>query len=305
MQYYLQLQYKLLNRRLIDFGLPPWAGYSLACLGFLGGSVYLFLRVDFAPYIYGILALSIVLLHGNVRRNEFLKIGYPGIDYLKIRLLENLAIASPFIAFLCFKQHYLIAGLLLLGSIGAVWLNFSNRIQFTLPTPFSKTPFEFLVGFRSNFGLNLLACFLLIIALQVDNFNLGIFALLLVFLISLGYYGTPEAQFYVWIYQLDARRFLMHKLKTALLHSSILTLPIAVCLVAFYPENWWIILAVLLLGYLYLTCMVFAKYLNFPHKINLAQSIVIGMGFWFPPLLLGIIPFFYTKSLQKLKEILP
>lgn len=304
MKYYLKLQFTLLNRHIRAFGLPPWAGFFLGLLGFLGLSFYLFKRVDFAEYVYVAVALFLVLQHGNARRNGFLKTCYTPLAYRRIRLVENGLIALPFIAFLAFKQCFFGMGILATGAIIAFWIDVSRNFQLWLPTPFSRTPFEFLVGFRASILLILLAYFLTVMAWKVDNFNLGLFSLLLVFLLSLGYYGKPEDRFYVWIYKVGPKAFLRHKLQTALWHSSILAAPITLSLLVFYPENLWIILAVQLLGYLYLSCMVLAKYLNFPHQINLAQSIVIGISFTFPPLLLALIPFYYTKSLQKLKEVL-
>ncbi|MFM9952142.1 MAG: ABC transporter permease [Saprospiraceae bacterium] len=304
MRYYFKLQHTLLNRHIIDFGLPPWAGYLLGFLLFIGLSVFLFIKVDLADYIYGFIAMGLVLNHGNVARNECIKSCYSKSNYLKIRLIENVLIAAPFLAFLLFKQCYLAAGLLAIGAAIAAFVNFSQTLNYALPTPFYKTPFEFIQGFRSAFLLVFFAYFLTLMSIKVDNFSLGIFSLLLVFLISLSFYSSPEDKFYVWIYNFSPKQFLLHKVKAALLHATMLCLPITVSLWAFYQDYWWAILAVQGLGYLYLTCIVLSKYLNFPHKLNLPQSIVIGLGLWFPPLLLGIIPFFYTKSVKKLKEVL-
>lgn len=304
MKYYFKLQYTLLNRHILDFGLSPWAGYLLGLLLFIGLSIFLFARIDLAEYVYGFLVLGILLNHGSVLRNDFIKSCYLRSTYLKIRLIENALIATPFLIFLGYKHCYVIAGGLAVGALIATFINFSRSLNYALPTPFYKIPFEFILGFRSTFVLILFAYFLTFMSIKVDNFSLGIFSILLVFLISLSFYSNLEDKFYVWVYNFSPKQFLLHKVKTALIHATILCLPATVSLLAFYPESWWAILAVQGLGYLYLSCIVLAKYLNFPHKLNLPQSIVIGLGLWFPPLLLGIIPFFYTKSVKKLKEVL-
>jgi hypothetical protein len=41
--------------------------------------------------------------------------------------------------------------------------------------PFYKYPFEFTVGFRTNYFMFFITYFLAIMAIHVDNFNLGIF----------------------------------------------------------------------------------------------------------------------------------
>ena len=50
--------------------------------------------------------------------------------------------------------------------------------------------------------------------------------------------------------------------------------------------------------------IVLAKYAAFPGVISLPQALLIAFGLWLPPLLLGIIPYFYSQSIKKLKEIL-
>jgi hypothetical protein len=208
------------------------------------------------------------------------------------------------VAFLLVRQCWISAGILTLGALLAVMVNLTRNFNFTLPTPFYKTPFEFLLGFRKTFLLVFFAYFLTLMGILVDNFNLAVFSLLLVFLISLTFYSKPESRFYVWVYKVSARQFLFHKIRTALLHSSILALPVTISLLAVYKEFWWAILAVQVLGYLYLSCVMLAKYLNFPEEINLPQSIMLGIGLGIPPFLLWLIPFFYAKSLKKLKEVL-
>ncbi|MBK7030860.1 MAG: hypothetical protein IPH45_17355 [Bacteroidales bacterium] len=52
----------------------------------------------------------------------------------------------------------------------------NSRWNFTIPTPFSKHPFEFAVGFRKTFLAWLFAYFLTIMAISVGNFNLGVFS---------------------------------------------------------------------------------------------------------------------------------
>ncbi len=304
MKYYFRLQFTLLNRHIRDFGLPPLAGYPLALLGFVGLSFYLFTKTGIAEYIYLFISLALVLNTGSAQRNGFLKSCYSKPVYYKIRLLENGFIAAPFLVFLLFKQCYVTFGLLILGAGLAVFVNVGQVFKFSLPTPFYKHPFEFTVGFRRNFLFVFFAYFLTLMALAVDNFNLGIFSLLLVFLIALGFYANPEGPFFVWMHNRSSKEFLRYKVSVALFYSTLLCLPVTASLLLFYPQYWGAIAAVQGLGYLYLTCVVLAKYSNFPYKISLLQSILLGLGLWFPPLLLGIIPFFYSQSVKRLNEVL-
>lgn len=304
MQYYFRLQHIMLNRHLTDFGLRPSVGYLLSALLFVGLSLYLFVRTSFAEYFYVFAAGSFVFNLGETGRNDFLKGCFSKADYVKIRLLENLLLAAPFLLLLCYQRCFGSAAALALFSVAAVWLQFERRFNVALPTPFHKHPFEFMVGFRKTFLFVLLAYFLAFMAVWVDNFNLGIFALLLVFLISLSYYGEPENKFYVWVYALGPRAFLFQKMKIALLHATLLALPVTVGLALFFGDRFGIVAGVQGLGYLYLLTILLAKYSAFPGKINLPQSIFIALGLWLPPLLLGILPFFYKQSVKNLQALL-
>jgi hypothetical protein len=60
----------------------------------------------------------------------------------------------------------------------------------------------------------------------------------------------------------------------------------------------------LLLGYVYLVTIILAKYSGYPNEMNLLQGILIGISLLFPPILIGIIPFFYLQSIKRLNDIL-
>lgn len=304
MPYYFSLQYRMLNRYLQDVGLPPVIGYLLALAVFTGLSVYLFLKTGLAVYLYSFIALGLVLQLSDTRRNDFLKTCFDGWNYRLIRFSENALLALPFALFLTIQGAWVAALVVLPAAMALSLFHFEQAFQFTLPTPFYKRPFEFLVGFRQTFLLLILIAVLLGIAVWVGNFNLGIFALALIFLVSLSYCGNPESMFYVWVHALGARAFLQRKILTGFWHVTILSLPFALVLGAFFPGNWYIILLVQGLGYLYLALIILGKYATYPQPIGIPQGILIGLGMWFPPLLLGILPFFYQQSVRRLIDVL-
>jgi hypothetical protein len=304
MRHYFKLQLTLINRHISDFGLRPALGYMLAFVLFIGLSLALFIKTSLAQYMYLLAAISFLLNLGERSRNEFLKSCFKEGEYRKLRLLENAFIALPFMFFLIYESCYL-AALALAGCAPILaFMQFKVVSNFTLPTPFARWPFEFATGFRKTFYLHLFAYFLTLMAILVDNFNLGIFSLLVVFVVCLTYYAELEADYYIWIHAQKPKGFLWNKIKTALLYSSILTLPITGVLCGFYPHYFHIILAVQLLGYGYLSCFILAKYAAFPHPISLPQSILFAACFAMPPLLLLVIPYFYRQSTQKLNRIL-
>ena len=219
-------------------------------------------------------------------------------------MIENAILSIPFALFLIFKQEWLLALVLPMVAGSLALFNFRNQLHYTIPTPFSKFPFEFIVGFRNTYYLFFLSYFLTFMAVQVGNFNLGIFAILLVFGICLSFYAKPEEEYFVWIFSKSPKSFILSKIGFALICSTILVFPILIGLMIFFTANWWILLIVLCAGYLYLITMVLAKYAAYPREINVPQAVIITLGVWLPFLLLGIIPFFYSKSIKSLNRFL-
>lgn len=304
MREYFKLQYKLTNRKIADFWIQPIIGYLCLLLGFVGLSMYLFYKTNFAPYIYILISIYFLTKLSETKRNDFLKICFSNRNYRTIRILENMIITFPFIVFLIYKLQFYPAIILIILSILLALLSFKTAYSITLPTPFFKKPFEFTVGFRNTFYLFIIAYFLSIIAVVVDNFNLGIFSLMLVYLSVLTYYFKPENKYYVWSYALTPIQFLGEKIKTSLLYASLLCSPIALLLGFYYFNSITIILLFMLLGYLYLITIILAKYSAYPEEINLTQAIPIGISLVFPVILIAIIPFLIDLAIKQTKDIL-
>lgn len=304
MKFYFILQFKMLSRKLKDFGLNPWLAYLLILILFIGLSIYLFYKTEYAPYIYLLIGLSFVMRLSKQTRNEFLKNTFSKANYSRIKIIENLLIAIPFCIYLSIESYYLIAGFLFIASIGLGLVHFKKVYSYSLPTPFSRHPFEFPVGFRKSYPLYIIAYFLTVMAIIVGNFNLGLFALVLVPLVCLSFYSTPENEFFVWIYSSTPQQFLQSKIKVALLYTTLLSLPIVVALGFYYLQNIHLVLLILGLGLLYVIVVLLAKYVAFPNEINLPQSILIALAIFFPPLLLALLPFYYIKSKNNLKVYL-
>ena len=304
MKEYFSLQLKMTNRKLIDFGLSPCIAYVLLAVGFIAFSMILFSKTEFAQYIYLLGAFSILAKLSEVQRNNFLRSTFLNTLYYKLRIIENVIIVLPFAAFLIYKQSYILVIVLLILALIMALVKVKNVFTFSIPTPFNKRPFEFIVGFRNTFYLIFLAYFLTVMALIFDNFNLGVFSLLLVFILSLYFHSKLENEFYVWIYAMKPKEFLFHKIKNALFNSTLLIFPIVIALTFYFNNDLKILVIFLALGYVYLMTMVLAKYSAYPYELNLPQAILMGISLLFPPFLVVLIPFFYYQSLQRLNAIL-
>lgn len=304
MKKYFTLQFKMLNRQLIEWGIEPIFGYASGLFIFSILSFQLFNKTQYADVIYIVIALSQVIKLNEVVRNNFLKLTYPTIDYLKLRVIENWIISSPFVIFLIYTNKYLFASFLLISSTLLILLVLKSKSNYYIPTPFFKYPFEFIIGFRTNFGLFLFTYFLTIMSVIVSNFNLGIFSLIVTLMGCVAYFTNPENKFYIWIYSLSPKEFLYTKTKMIVYYSTILCLPILICLSIFFYNKIDLILGIQCLGYLFIYMTMLAKYSVFPDKLNLRYGIVLALTIWLPPIILLIIPYLYIESTKKLKELL-
>ena len=128
--------------------------------------------------------------------------------------------------------------------------------------------------------------------------------MLLVFAITLGYYAKPENSYYVWSFSLSPKMFLIHKIKIAMLFSSLLALPVALILAIFFPGKIEFMLLFFLVGWAFLVCMIVSKYAAYPDELNLMQAILMSLCIWFPPLLIVLIPYLFFKSQNRLSSLL-
>ncbi|SDC33112.1 hypothetical protein [Niabella drilacis] len=304
MSFYFRLQFRLLNRHIQDFGLSPLWGWLLGATGFFLFSWLLFSKTSFALYLYLLLAASWLLQLSNRKRADFLKVIFPAYTLRSIRMTENLIVVAPFVLFLLYRQYFLAALLLLPASLVLSFFHYSAVIRSAIPTPFGKKPFEFVTGFRQSLLFFLAAYLLAGIGIFVDNFHLCLFACGVNFLLILSFYTRPEPLFYLWSFAFTPAGFLKEKIKTALLHTTFLTfIPLAALLIA-YPGKWWLIAGIQLLGYLYIIQVILVKYTAYPGEIPVIQTLIFLGSIFFPPLLLGLIPFFYSRSVNRLATYL-
>ena len=247
--------------------------------------------------------IIVILLFGENKRNDFLKFNFTNKFYL-IRFIENTIFAIPFIIILIFGSNYISALIALIIAIMLIPYQTGKSFNFVLPTPFSKKPFEFSVGFRKGFVAIIISYLLAIISLIFANFNIGVFSIILLFIIFLSFYIEPENEYFVWSHIITPKQFLWNKIKMALINSSLLIAPVVSVLAIIYYENIYIIGIFLLTGYFVLSTIIVAKYSSYPDKMSVSQGVVFLFSIQLPPLLLIAFPYFYLQSIKKLKRFL-
>lgn len=304
MKDYFFLQYKMTNRKLSETGINPLVGYILGLGFFILISEFIFYKTEFAKYILMLAALALLIKTAEIRRIEFLKIVFGNKKYQLIRIVENLLISLPFSILLFCHLAFLESVLLLVGGAFFSFFTFKNSFNHAIPTPFYKKPYEFTVGFRNTFYL-VLACYALsIVSFSVDNFNLGLVSMMLVFLITFSFYAKPEDEYFVWSHASNPSQFIWKKIKTGSLQAFFLICPIVLSLIWFYPENMLMTVLLLLIGSVFLVTIILAKYVAYPHEVNITDGILIAVCAPFPPLLIILIPMFYAKSIKNLNRLL-
>lgn len=303
-QYYFQLQLKIIARRLSAFGLIPGLALVIAPILFIALSMIVFSRFPFSEYIYPLIPIYLIFINNNRYKTRFMKSYFSGQQQTQIRVLENLLITIPFVIVLVVKQHFFIAVILFFVSILISFFNLNRNYHSKLPTPFSQRPFEFAIGFRKSILLFIFATILMMIAIQVNNFNFGIVILGFTFLVPLAFYSYVEPKFYVQIFTNSPSQFLTRKIKTALLHILILTVPFSIILGFFFPAFYRVILFVNVLGIVLMIVSIIAKYSSYPKSITITDSILLAVSIIIPPLLFITIPQLYKKSVLKIRPFL-
>lgn len=304
MRDYLALQFRLVNRHLSDFGIQPSLGYLLMAIIFSVFTAYLFYVSSFASYVYALLALGSSSLLSEAGRTGFLKQHFSQQQFLIIRCVENITVALPFIIGLIVYQEWLLALGVLIISAALSYTSIERNLNIVIPTPFYKYPFEFTIGFRTNYPGIILAGFLMVMAVLYHNANLGLFAVALVLLVCLMFYMQSETVYLVWIHALSPQQFLLHKVGLALLYATLLCLPFAAVILIFFMSHAGYLALIYFLGMLYLTTTVLGKYAFFPSPMNVPQGLLMAFTFWFPPMLLFLLPYFYKRSVRQLKPVL-
>ena len=293
-----------MNRKLLDFGIPPALAYPLIFIFFFALVYYLDNRFEYAPWILFIAGVYALTISSDKPRNEFLKNIFFQTRFRYIRFVENLFLVFPFCLALVLFGHFLHSTALLIIAVASVFIQIDQLVKRTIPTPFGRLPFELPVGFRKSWFI-LVAIYLVFLkSWQVENFNLGLFTLFICLLTCSTYFSSPERLFFVWMYNRPPGQFLFEKGKIATQGALILTLPIFLSLIIIYPSRWWITCGVMVSGILFTWSMIVAKYTSFPMDVKLIYAIALAISLWFPPLLLLLVPHLYIEAKKNLQYIL-
>ncbi|MBW1296843.1 hypothetical protein [Aquimarina litoralis] len=304
MKYYYQLQYRRIYRVFKDFGTEPIIGWPIIIFLFCWISLSFFDQVLYANYIYVLIAVMFVYSFNNAKHKEFLQQHFLASRFKVIVVLNNIIKATPFGFILVFKGFLIEASVLYIITLFISFIKKKKKQTIIIPTPFGKYPTEFIIGFRKTFWVFPLIYSLAGIAIYKENYNLGIFALILILLVCSGYYTKPDPQYYIWIHAKSPKEFLKNKIIIALKNSLLLMIPVLVLLIVFYSKEAHITLLFLVVGWLYIVMYVLMKHAFEYYGLGIFQGIVGVLCLLFPPLMIITIPYFYKEAIHNLNRIL-
>ena len=302
--YYFQFQFRRWNRHLIEFGIIPWIAYLLLIAAFVIISYIIFQRVEHAQYLYSAIAIFYMYSQQDNAKSRFMESLFSITDLYLVKVFENLSIAFAFAIFLIYKSHYLTAiGLMASCFFLSIKTNESN-FTLKIPTPYSKFPYEFSIGFRKFYLVLAILGTVYCIGLFVENFNLSLVCILLIHFVFMSFYSDKEPKEIVWLHHHSPKDFLLYKIKVAFIYTFSSTIIFLVALCFFFPIDMKIAILLYFLTFFYIVLFILMKYAVFPRVINLPTGIIFFGSILFPPILLLLIPMYYSKSIQKLNPIL-
>lgn len=301
---YFKLHAKFLKRQIVDAGFPALILFpAIICLYL---SLY-YLVKSFPPwgtYLLIIVNFQYLFYLSDFKRNDFLKTIFPINAYYKIRILENILISFGTFILLIVNNHYMLALLLLGCCILFMFTSTTSVWKRSIPTPFTKKPFEFIIGFRQTWLLLVLFYAVGIIAVTADNPNLILFCLFCTCLCCMFYYQTPEPVLIHWNQNRKASNFLRYKIGRGIIQLTLLLVPLLLLFGIGYPDQLYQACIVWLLGLILITFIITLKYAVFPRTMNVTEATIVGLCVIFYPLILAVIPYYYFKALHNLKNLL-
>ena len=299
---YFEFQFKRLIRMIKESGFPVFMVIlSLCALPF--ALIYVFALYTWLPFVWVFFSLAPLLRLSSVQRNRFLKKLY-NREFRKLRLFENLAVALPFALGLLLSSNPCSAFFPFVIAVPLAFFNFKLPLAFVLPTPFSKTPFEFMIGWRKGWYAYFIVLLALAMAWTLDNVNFAFFAQGIAMFLAMANYFEPEPKYYIWINRCTPKQFLFKKILRGLLQAQYVGFLVLICFVLLFPKLALVAFFIQLVASIYLVALILAKYVAYPREMSFPEASELAIAMWFPPFLFYLIPSWFKKSCQNLQNLL-
>lgn len=285
-----------------ESGVPVWL-VILMTLASPIALIWLYSVYQWMPYAVLLSLLAPLLNLSSSDRNVFLK-GLFKERYLAIRFSENALLALPFILALSLSGDFLIV--LFAFEMAALAAFFTVKLPsgLIIPTPFSKAPFEFMIGWRKRWYAYVLVLVALAMAWQLDNVNFAFFAQAISMLLAMLNYAEPEPPYYIWMHRCSPKQFLMRKIAKGTLHAQYTGALVLLIFALLFPKLILVAATIQVVASIYLVAVILAKYVAYPRAMSFPQAIKLAIALWFPPFLLYLIPTWFKEASINLQKLL-
>lgn len=299
---YFNLQGKILKRYVVDAGFPAFVCYPAIII--LYSFLYYLLTQSptWGASLLFIANFQYLFSLSGFKRNEFLKSVFPITLYYQVRILENIVMSLGSLTIFVSTGNYLMAFALLMSCILFIFTSTISFWKRSIPTPFTKKPFEFIIGFRKSWLSLLLLYVVSIIAVGVGNLNLLLFCMFCICLCCTFYYQAPEPLLIHWQQNRKPAAFLRYKIRRGIIQLSLLVWPLFFLVAISFPTDLYKAFIVWLLGLTLIPFIISLKYAVFPRAISIPEGTIISLCLIFYPLIIAVVPYYYFKAVNNLKQ---
>ncbi|VTQ04800.1 hypothetical protein [Sphingobacterium daejeonense] len=300
---YFKLQYRIISRSFEEFGFNKYLLVPVILAFYISLFYFISLSPSWGVYLVSLLNFQWLFALSGFNRNEFLRNTFETKDFHFIRLLENFTVSIGTIIVITISDNYLLVGILLALCVLFVFISTNSIWSNRIPTPFTRKPFEFIIGFRSTWLLIVLLYSIAVIGLVYNNQNLALVSMFVICLCSAFYYQEPEPYMIFWNQDRKPVEFIWYKIKRGIIQLSILLIPLVILQILFFPSELYKPILVWGLGILLIPFTISLKYAAYPEKVGISEGIILALCLAFYPLILAIIPYYYFKAIANLKKI--
>jgi len=302
--YYLNLEWKLINRKLIKIG------FNLTVFWIVVPALFSLIAWNLvqkdtisAWVLLGGFSLLFQVPLSKIHHN-FLDANVGKLNITAVRITRNLLLSIPLVLlFAMFNKWQQILALFVLALLFS-WIKTPQIKLFALPTPYRKYPFEFIIGFRRYFWIWTILVPMIYVSKTYQNDALAIFAFAVILLVQLQFFNTQEPTWYIWNEAKTPSEFLFYKIRIGMICSLISNTIPAILLCIFLPESTIIIASMWALSLILGVFAILCKYAFIPSQLPTMQGFIFAFNLIFPPLLLFSIPYLFKKAELNLKNFL-
>ena len=260
---------------------------------------------------FGFFTFIIASIHFNRKDKHFLEVTHNQV--FTIYFVEYLLISLPIIAWFAYENAWLqiIVTLILVGILPLLnWTYIHQNAKAWLRFPaFMTKDFEWMLGIRKNIGYIIPLYMLGLILSYFFTVSVLAVLLLLAIITTTFYLEEGETRNFLYLYADSPNNLMRLKVIRAIGLFLFFTTPLSVAFLIFYPQYWYLLLAVLAISSVIQLTSVTLKYTTYqPKASNQRNAFLLGflLMCWLTPFLqpvpLLMTITYYRKAINRLRS---